>query len=155
MMGARGESLMALSYNEIRRRAVEFAREYRDAERENAETQSFYNDFFNVFGITRRRVASFEEPVKKLGEKKGRIDAFWTHDFTEVTLTEVAGWIELGGAVRGVRVHVDTGEVTVGTAHPTALTGISGPYGLTLNEDVARQHLKPGSSFFGDEAYPT
>jgi L-alanine-DL-glutamate epimerase-like enolase superfamily enzyme len=26
-------------------------------------------------------------------------------------------------------------------------------HGLTLDEDVARAHLKPGSSFFGDEAY--
>ena len=68
---------MALSYNEIRRRAIEFAHEFRDATRENAETQTFYNAFFNVFGMNRRRVASFEEPVKKLGEDKGRIDLFW------------------------------------------------------------------------------
>lgn len=52
------------------------SQEYHDATRENAETQSFYNDFFNVFGIT-RRVATFEEPVKKLGTKRGRIDLFW------------------------------------------------------------------------------
>lgn len=68
---------MPLSWNEIRRRAIEFSQEYRDATRENAETQSFYNDFFNVFGISRRRVASFEEPVKKLGAKRGRMDLFW------------------------------------------------------------------------------
>ena len=68
---------MPLSWNEIRKRAIEFAQEYGDATRENAETQSFYNDFFNVFGISRRRVASFEEPVKKLGDKRGRIDLFW------------------------------------------------------------------------------
>ncbi len=66
-----------LSWNEIRKRAVEFSEEYKDATRENAETQSFYNDFFHVFGISRRRVASFEEPVKKLGAKRGRIDLFW------------------------------------------------------------------------------
>jgi len=66
-----------LSWNEIRRRAIEFSQEYANATRENAETQSFYNDFFNVFGISRRRVASFEEPVKKLGAKRGRIDLFW------------------------------------------------------------------------------
>jgi len=68
---------MPLSWNEIRKRAIEFSQEYADATRENAETQSFYNDFFNVFGISRRRVASFEEPVKKLGDKRGRIDLFW------------------------------------------------------------------------------
>ena len=68
---------MPLSWNEIRSRALAFSQEYHDATRENAETQSFYNDFFNVFGISRRRVASFEEPVKKLGAKHGRIDLFW------------------------------------------------------------------------------
>lgn len=68
---------MPLSWNEIRRRAVAFAHEFKDARRENAETHTFYNEFFNVFGISRRRVASFEEPVKMLGTKRGRIDLFW------------------------------------------------------------------------------
>ncbi len=66
-----------LSWNEIRNRALAFSQDYKNATRENAESQSFYNDFFNVFGISRRRVASFEEPVKKLGKKRGRIDLFW------------------------------------------------------------------------------
>ena len=68
---------MALSWNEIRKRAIAFSHEWQDATRERAETQSFYNDFFNVFGISRRRVATFEEPVKKLGDKQGFIDLFW------------------------------------------------------------------------------
>jgi hypothetical protein len=68
---------MSLSWNEIRSRAITFSAEYKNATRENAETQSFYNDFFNVFGISRRRVATFEEPVKKLGVKRGRMDLFW------------------------------------------------------------------------------
>lgn len=68
---------MTLSWNEIRRRAIEFSQEYKNATRENAETQTFYNAFFDVFGINRRRVASFEEPVKKLGTKRGRIDLLW------------------------------------------------------------------------------
>jgi len=68
---------MPLSWNEIRKRAIEFSQEFKDATRENAETQTFYNELFNVFGISRRRVATFEEPVKKLGNKDGRIDLFW------------------------------------------------------------------------------
>lgn len=68
---------MPLSWNEIRSRAVAFSNEFADARRENSETQTFYNEFFNVFGISRRRVATFEEPVKKLGDKRGRIDLFW------------------------------------------------------------------------------
>ncbi len=68
---------MALSWNEIKNRAINFSKEWKNEAREHAESQSFWNDFFNVFGISRKRVASFEEPVKKLGDKRGRIDLFW------------------------------------------------------------------------------
>lgn len=68
---------MRLSFNEIRARAAEFARQWAGAQYEKGETQSFYNDFFDVFGVARRKVASFEEPVKKLGGKQGFIDLFW------------------------------------------------------------------------------
>jgi hypothetical protein len=68
---------MRLSWNEIRARAARFADEWKGAHYERGESQTFYNEFFEVFGITRRRVASFEEPVKKLGNERGFIDLFW------------------------------------------------------------------------------
>ena len=68
---------MALSWNEIKTRAISFSKEWETEKREHAESQSFWNDFFDIFGISRKRVASFEEPVKKLGDKRGRIDLFW------------------------------------------------------------------------------
>jgi hypothetical protein len=68
---------MALNWNEIKKRAIAFSKEWEDVSREKAEAQTFWNDFFNIFGITRRRIASFEEPVKKLDEKYGFIDLFW------------------------------------------------------------------------------
>ena len=68
---------LRLSWNEIRSRASQFADEWRDAHYEKGETQSFYNELFEVFGVKRRRVASFEEPVKLLGAKRGYIDLFW------------------------------------------------------------------------------
>jgi hypothetical protein len=72
---------MPLSWNEIRDRAIAFSRDWCDVESERAEAQSFWNDFFRVFGIERRRVAVFEEHVKlsRAGERlrSGRIDAFW------------------------------------------------------------------------------
>ena len=68
---------MRLSWNEIRARAARFSEEWHDAHYEKGETQSFYNDLFEVFGVKRRRVASFEEPVRLLGEKRGFIDLFW------------------------------------------------------------------------------
>jgi hypothetical protein len=68
---------LRLSWNEIRSRAAKFADEWHDAHYEKGETQSFYNELFEVFGVKRRRVASFEEPVKLLGAKRGFIDLFW------------------------------------------------------------------------------
>lgn len=66
-----------LSFNQIRANAARFVEEWKDASYERGETQSFYNDFFEVFGVKRRQVATFEEPVKKLGGKQGFIDLFW------------------------------------------------------------------------------
>jgi len=68
---------MALSWNEIKDRALKFSNEWATETKERAEKDSFWNDFFNVFGISRRRVATFEEPVKKLGGNQGFIDLFW------------------------------------------------------------------------------
>lgn len=68
---------MHLSWNEIRARAARFADEWKEASYERGESQTFYNEFFEVFGVTRRRVASFEQPVKLLGDKRGFVDLFW------------------------------------------------------------------------------
>ena len=62
---------MPLSWNEIRSRSIEFSNDFSSAEREHAEAKSFWDAFFNVFGISRRRVATFEKPVKKLNNKQG------------------------------------------------------------------------------------
>ena len=68
---------MRLSWNEIRTRAAQFAHEWRDAAYEKGETQSFYNDFFGIFGVRRRSVARYEEHVRKLDNQSGFIDLFW------------------------------------------------------------------------------
>ena len=68
---------MRLSYNEIRARAATFAQEWASAGYEKGQTQLFYRDFFDVFGVPVRRVAAFEEPVKLLGDRRGFIDLFW------------------------------------------------------------------------------
>ncbi len=68
---------MRLSWNEIRPRAAEFARDWADAGYEKGETQSFYNAFFRVFGVERRSVARYEEHVKRLDDSQGFIDLFW------------------------------------------------------------------------------
>ena len=68
---------MQLGWNEIKQRAVQFSREWAGETREEAEAKSFWDAFFNVFGIPRRSVATFEEPVRKLGGQYGFIDLFW------------------------------------------------------------------------------
>jgi hypothetical protein len=68
---------MRLSWNEIRIRAAVFSKDWKDAHYEKGETHTFYNEFFDIFGIKRRRIASFEEPVKLLANKRGFIDLFW------------------------------------------------------------------------------
>jgi len=68
---------MRLSWNEIRARAAAFAEAWKGAAYERSETQSFYNDFFGVFGVRRRRVARFGEHVRKLADRRGDIDLFW------------------------------------------------------------------------------
>lgn len=68
---------MPLSWNEIKTRALAFSQEWAGETSEHAEAKSFWDSFFNVFGISRRRVASFERYVTKLGDKQGFIDLFW------------------------------------------------------------------------------
>jgi hypothetical protein len=68
---------MPLSWNEIRHRAIAFSKEWTGVKRERAEKQTFWNEFFNVFGVPRRAVASFEEPVKNIAGEYGYIDLFW------------------------------------------------------------------------------
>ncbi len=68
---------MPLSWNEIKHRAIKFGNDWKTETRESAERQTFWNEFFDIFGIKRRTVASFEEPVKKLSGTWGAIDVFW------------------------------------------------------------------------------
>ena len=69
---------MPLSLNEIRDRARAFSREWDGETSERAEAQSFWNDFFHVFGKKRRSVAVYEQKARRFaGKAQGRIDLFW------------------------------------------------------------------------------
>lgn len=68
---------MPLSWNEIKQRAIVFSKDWKAETREDAEAKSFWDDFFNVFGLKRRLVATFEEPVKNLKGSFSYIDLFW------------------------------------------------------------------------------
>ncbi len=67
-----------LTWPEIRGRAAAFANEWADEVSERAEAQSFWNDFFEVFGVSRRSVAVYEQRAERFGKRaQGRIDVFW------------------------------------------------------------------------------
>jgi hypothetical protein len=66
-----------VSWNEIRHNAIRFSREWASSKREAADKQTFWNEFFEAFGIRRKLIASFEEPVKKISGDYGFIDLFW------------------------------------------------------------------------------
>ena len=68
---------MALSWNEIKDRALHFSKEWADTSNEEADAKPFLVEFFNVFGISSKRVSTFEHRVKKLYEKDGYIDLLW------------------------------------------------------------------------------
>ena len=68
---------MPISWNEIRNNAIRFSKEWEKASDERAESQTFWNEFFGIFGINRRRVASYENAVKKFGGNQGFVDLFW------------------------------------------------------------------------------
>jgi hypothetical protein len=62
---------------EYKFRADSFAREWQSAKYERGEAQTFWNEFLEIFGIDRKLVASFEEPIKKIDGRQGYIDMFW------------------------------------------------------------------------------
>ena len=66
-----------LSISEIRSRASAFSLRWKDEVSEDAEAKSFWDEFLNVFGVDRKRVAAFEKQVAKAGDKAGYIDLFW------------------------------------------------------------------------------
>lgn len=68
---------MPLSWNEIKDRALKFSHEWAEESSEDAEAKSFWDAFFSVFGVARRRVATFEQPVKKFDGHGGFIDLLW------------------------------------------------------------------------------
>ncbi|CAB4721916.1 unannotated protein [freshwater metagenome] len=66
------------SWNEIRTNAQQFATRWEGTSDENAESQSFWNEFLGIFGIDRKRVATFEARAKRESTGgRGRIDLLW------------------------------------------------------------------------------
>jgi hypothetical protein len=54
-----------------------FSKTWADACNEDSQAKPFWIDFFEIFGITNKRVATFELNVKMLGGAQGFVDLFW------------------------------------------------------------------------------
>lgn len=68
---------MKLEWREIAARAALFSERHKLAGYEKGETQTFYNEFFDCFGIDRKTVATYEQRVRNLpGDRQGFIDLF-------------------------------------------------------------------------------
>ncbi len=61
----------------MKSRALAFQKRWQIASSESSDKQTFYNEFFNIFGIDRIKVAVFEQQVEKLNNRRGSIDLFW------------------------------------------------------------------------------
>jgi len=67
-----------LSWNEMRDRAYAFVREWKDETSEKSEAQSFWTEWFDIFGLKRRGTIAFEQAAKRESTGgHGWLDAFW------------------------------------------------------------------------------
>ncbi len=66
-----------LSWNEVRDRALAFTQRWAGEASEAGGKQSFWNEFFAIFGRDRRTVAAFEVAVRNLEGNTDFIDLLW------------------------------------------------------------------------------
>ncbi|NIZ20003.1 class I SAM-dependent DNA methyltransferase [Entomospira culicis] len=98
---------MNLSTEEIEQRVQAFIYEWKDYDgKEIAESQTFWNELFNVFGKQRKTLVSYEESIKKMTGNKGRIDVFWPGELLaeqkgpgvkldETVMQQALGYVEM------------------------------------------------------------
>lgn len=75
---SRPPSVVTLSREEMKSRALAFAKSWAGPQREEADAKTFLDAFFDIFGRDRRSVdAEFEHRVERQDRGEGRIDLFW------------------------------------------------------------------------------
>ena len=97
-----------LSYNDIRIKLNAFVAEYKDETVEQAESQSFWTDLLECYGVRRRGTVSFERHARRASTgNTGRIDVFWPGTFIgeqksagklDIALGQALDYIE-GGSI--------------------------------------------------------
>ncbi|MEO5960320.1 MAG: DNA methyltransferase, partial [Opitutaceae bacterium] len=101
--------MVTLSREEMKSRALAFAKAWAGPQREEAEAKTFLDQFFGVFGRDRRSVdAFFEHRVERDARGEGRIDLFWSGKFlVEMKSTGRDLSTEKGGAARQAFDYID------------------------------------------------
>lgn len=66
-----------LTPNEKRTRANAFVKKWQNETREEAEAKSFWDDFFQIFGLERYQIARYEYNIARQNRASGFIDVFW------------------------------------------------------------------------------
>ena len=69
--------MQRLGWDVIKTRATRFAADWTGPRDEKRDTQTFYNEFFAIFGVDRKRLATYEMRVELLAKRFGFIDLFW------------------------------------------------------------------------------
>ena len=65
----------AINWEKIRARATKFVEQWRGETSETAEAQSFWNDFFEIFGRTRRGLAFYEHQARHYVKDQGKLQS--------------------------------------------------------------------------------
>ena len=69
---------MRIGWREIRNRAKDFSKDWANAQYEKGDAHTFYNEFFRIFGLDRKKIAIFEKKVEMIDAKRrGFIDLLW------------------------------------------------------------------------------
>jgi hypothetical protein len=95
---------MPLSWNEIKSNALQFSKTWADAASEDSQAKPFWIDFFEIFGVNNKPVATFEHAVKKLLGASACTDGFVDHFWPGMLVGALSGCCR-PGLIRRLRRH--------------------------------------------------
>lgn len=138
----------APSFNELRSEARQFAARWKGTTSERGEAQSFWNEFFGIFGIDRKRVAVFEKAVKRTSTgKDGRIDLYFPGVLVAEHKSEGKSLEEAEAQALDYLASLDAADtpnvvITSDFAHLRLLDLASGEDPITIRLEELPQHIE-------------
>ncbi|MEO6263614.1 MAG: Fic family protein [Luteimonas sp.] len=111
----------SLAWPDIRNRAAAFARDRKDVRSEREEAQTFWNEFFEIFGVDRRRTGvRFEKAAQRFGKPgKGLGGIYaWAGEYRGVNIAK--GGFMFAAAAQVPRLMADFGRKVLAVETPCA-----------------------------------